>query len=516
MYSLRTSLIILGMISTGAARSVGVKLLYQMGFDNYLFVALLYLFGQSLALVVYSITTHQTTLSCRTCTLPDDDEDGGHHEYARLNLQEDVLVVAADGDDGKTAIDSRSLNSSDSSATDGCSDELAELELQPIKSTAMSAGLSAVVGEDASKDQQDEQQYHAQQDHEQHAHPLHHSQSAPLVYAIHQELQHDNDNYNDNTPPAQPLAQPAASLMIHHAHSMPLPSGRRQQLRRRGSKTGLTEKSEAAVVWVHSIPWQLKPLIPGLFNLANAALKWASFVYVAASIAEMLMAGLELVLSVCVARVVRKRQISRLRWAGVGVVAVGLWVVHAADFLDTQQQASELNVDHPAEAAQLKREHWMGALLIVGQCVTAVGQDMTEELFLQEAHFPATLLLGMEGMYGLLFGIPLYLQFAPESILITLRGLETSSWEVLYILLLMIVFTVTGIFNIMTTSVTSSMTRNMWKNCRTILVWVLGLLLYYSLGNNDLGEKWVVPDSFFILGGFMIMLSGIYVYYKHK
>jgi len=253
------------------------------------------------------------------------------------------------------------------------------------------------------------------------------------------------------------------------------------------------------------------------------------------SIAEMLMAGLELVLSVIVARIVRKRQVSKERWAGVAIVAIGLWMVHAADVLDTNKianaadaaaaAAQERNGDEGnnnnthsvvVDGAELQREHVIGAALIVGQCITAVGQDMAEELFLHEAHFPPTLLLGLEGLYGLAFGIPLYLIYAPESPWTTLQTLEASTWEAIYILVLTLIFTVTGIFNIMATDVTSSMTRNMWKNCRTILVWVLGLVLFYSVHNNDLGEEWVIPDSFFILGGFLIMLSGIYVYYKNK
>ena len=155
-------------------------------------------------------------------------------------------------------------------------------------------------------------------------------------------------------------------------------------------------------------------------------------------------------------------------------------------------------------------------MLIVGQCVTAVGQDMAEELFLQESDFPATLLLGMEGVFGLIFGIPLYLRYSPEAPMETLANLQESEWKMMYVGILTLVFTVTGIFNIMTTGVTSSMTRNMWKNCRTLLVWVVGLVIFYSLGDDSLGEEWVFPDSFFILGGFLVMLSGIYVYYKNK
>mmetsp|Transcript_16062 Transcript_16062/g.21512 ORF Transcript_16062/g.21512 Transcript_16062/m.21512 type:complete len:85 (+) Transcript_16062:5602-5856(+) len=74
--------------------------------------------------------------------------------------------------------------------------------------------------------------------------------------------------------------------------------------------------------------------------------------------------------------------------------------------------------------------------------------------------------------------------------------------------------TVTGIFNIAATNVTSSMTRNVWKNFRTVLVWGLGLIIYYVTGNVELGEKWRLPNSFFVLVGFLIMLYGAYLYYR--
>ena len=47
--------ILIGMIITGACRSIVVKLAYQSGFKAPLTVTLLYLFGQSLSLIVYFI-----------------------------------------------------------------------------------------------------------------------------------------------------------------------------------------------------------------------------------------------------------------------------------------------------------------------------------------------------------------------------------------------------------------------------------------------------------------------------
>jgi hypothetical protein len=41
------------MVVTGTARMVAVKIFYQLGFDDPMLVTLLYLLGQSLALLVY-------------------------------------------------------------------------------------------------------------------------------------------------------------------------------------------------------------------------------------------------------------------------------------------------------------------------------------------------------------------------------------------------------------------------------------------------------------------------------
>jgi hypothetical protein len=68
-----------------------------------------------------------------------------------------------------------------------------------------------------------------------------------------------------------------------------------------------------------------------------------------------------------------------------------------------------------------------------------------------------------------------------------------------------------GMFSILGTAVTSSMTRNMWKNFRGLVVWIAALIIYYAIGDEDLGEPWL---SFMILGGFSVMLIALYVYYN--
>jgi drug/metabolite transporter (DMT)-like permease len=293
----------------------------------------------------------------------------------------------------------------------------------------------------------------------------------------------------------------------------PLPPKKSSRRKHSGSLHGLTEESKEAIKWVHRIPYYLKPLIPGFFNLCNSAMRWAALVYVPASVAEILMSGLELVLSVAASRIIRKRMISWPRWTGAGVVTLGIVLIGVAGTIggDDSNDANDAN-------AASKRDRWIGLLLIIGQSIMSVLQDLAEELFMQEAEIPATLLLGMEGLFGLVIGSIIYFPLATqlgEPLSETMDNL--NDWRVAtFAIGLVLLFLITGIFNIMATAVTSSMTRNVWKNFRTILVWTFGLIIFYSTQNESLGEPWSTPESFIILCGFCVMLSGAYIYYSMK
>mmetsp|Transcript_18311 Transcript_18311/g.42170 ORF Transcript_18311/g.42170 Transcript_18311/m.42170 type:complete len:425 (-) Transcript_18311:350-1624(-) len=268
----------------------------------------------------------------------------------------------------------------------------------------------------------------------------------------------------------------------------------RPKLRRQGSETGLTEESEDAVAWIHRIPWYLKPVIPGFCNMCNSTLRWGCLIYVAASTAEILISGIELIFSSFAARIIRKRMISNRRWVGVSIVTLGIMLVGFAKVVEKKEFEEE------------EHKFLIGNLLIFGQCIFSVLQDLSEEIFMQEANFPATLLLGMEGLFGLAFGIPLYLFFSSEDLSFAKINLGYETGLVLLVL-------ITGILNIRTTEITSSMTRNVWKQFRIILVWILGLVVYYA-GGGDFGEPWVFPGSAFVLGGFSVILTGVYFYYS--
>lgn len=276
-----------------------------------------------------------------------------------------------------------------------------------------------------------------------------------------------------------------------------------------GSQTGLTEESHAfANFWLGRIPWYWQFVIIGILDFVTYLLRWGAFVSLQASVAEMLLNGLELVLSTVTALVIRKRKISRPRWLGVLIVTVGLIVIGVADLLsDTEEGSSGV-----AGKA-------IGIVLCTAVAVVATLLAMVEELMTQEEGYAALIVMGNEGLWGTLFGLAMYYPISPllgESPSETCDSLEDSMWKTIYAAMLVCLFCIAGMANIYSISTTSSMTRNIWRHLNAIPVWATGLVVYYSIdndGDNQLGEPWQMPHSFFILTGFGIMFGGVFMYY---
>lgn len=453
-YERRTLSILLCMIVTGALRSVAVKLLYQIGLSAPFFITLLYLSGQSLSLVVHFVGRRLGIVEERLHVVEQAANAGNGNAGGDI---EPKARVQKNGDEGYAKVDS-----------------------------------------EASEDT------------------------------------FDNDEH------VEPQCNGIALSTPQHAKP-PMPPPNRQ---RSGSLTGLAEESSEAVSYIHKIPHSLKPAVPGLFNLINSGMRWASLVFVPASTAEMLISGLELILSTVAARLIRKRMISMQRWGGVCIVAVGLIVVRLSEISPASDDSGDENdlfnstnmvneddivaeeeasIDNDAVLSEQSEtqitDRLIGDILIVGQCIMSVLQDLAEELFMHEAELSPTLLLGWEGIFGLAFGLPLYLPLAPllgEDPSKVWSLLQSSKWILTYVIGLILIFTTTGVFNIVSTSVTSSMTRNIWKNFRSLVVWILGLCIYYSSGNESLGEEWKAPSSFVTLLGFATMLGGVCLYYRTR
>jgi len=254
----------------------------------------------------------------------------------------------------------------------------------------------------------------------------------------------------------------------------------------------------------------------------------------------MLISGLELTLGTVAARALRGRKVVRSRWAGVAIVAVGVAIVERAnrgrhvrtdEDSDGGGNGDAGGEDRDAGGARRPRggshvsDATIGVALIVLQSTLSVLQDVGEEIFMQSANFPATKMLGMEGVYGFVVGVVAYAVIVGrgggdwlrsiEDVGSTLTTLRENANARRWAVCLPLLFLVTGIFNIMATEATSAMTRNVWKNVRTVLVWVASLCIFYLGRDADYGEEWHTPESAYILLGFTVMseLRGRHIFF---
>jgi hypothetical protein len=77
----------------------------------------------------------------------------------------------------------------------------------------------------------------------------------------------------------------------------------------------------------------------------------------------------------------------------VGVVVAGLFTVGAAGFLEPKGE------EESTSSTSDSSNQIVGFVSIFGEVFSGVLQDMSEELFMLESKFPASLLLGLEGCF---------------------------------------------------------------------------------------------------------------------
>lgn len=443
-YSADVLAALLLMIVFGAGRTVTIKVYFQMGFDDPFCVTLLMLASHALAVPLYCI------LRCwpmsRHARNDDDDEAIGDKEPTSVH------PPATEGDDSESGVLP-------------AVEEALERPHSLVATRSYSGRRCRVAGGSTTRRRSSLVDSLTSS-----------FRDAPLLFDGDDLVEPAQDEENFRRPPL------------------------------RGSVTGLTDQSRHAVRWVHRIPGWAKPIVSSFFGFLDATFRVLAVMHLAASVAELLIGGLELILSVVAAKIIRKRYILRQRWYGSAILIVGLALIASSDFMNEYESDSSKSVG-------------LGILFVLLKVIMGVLKDMSQELFMQESDFSATLLLGLEGVYGVMMALPLYFVLEPLFGLSERQSLQfigQSAFSIGYTIGLIIVLFLAGLFSILGTAVTSAMTRNMWKNFRGLLVWLVALIIFYATGNDELGEPWTIPGSLLILFGFLIMAVGLYVYYRQQ
>jgi drug/metabolite transporter (DMT)-like permease len=260
--------------------------------------------------------------------------------------------------------------------------------------------------------------------------------------------------------------------------------------------------------------------LPALCDLVGTAMQSIGLLYLSASVWQMLR-GANIVFSAFLHAWALKRPQHTYMWAGVVIVTVSLVIVGFAAVTSEGIQAGEVSVGLIVLAI---------VLTVSSQFLRAV-QVILEDYFIHDVEISSYLIVGTEGVWGLLATVAVFLPICQnignagnegngvhEDSLDTLVMLgnmpELIGMSVLYL------FAILGlnVGGMLVTEITNAVMRVIIESMRTMCVWVVQVILYYGLKNSDyghqhpnIGEKWSV-SSFMELSGFLLGVTGMFVY----
>jgi drug/metabolite transporter (DMT)-like permease len=277
-------------------------------------------------------------------------------------------------------------------------------------------------------------------------------------------------------------------------------------------------------------------VIPTVCDLLGTTLGGIGLLYVSASVWQMLR-GSVIVFSGVLSVIFLRRTLRLHHWLAMAVICAGLTLVGASDLLATAYTTTHPQ-QHPTgpscptsqstPASVSASMTWLGIACILGGQLASAIQMVLEETFIKHRKYPALNVVGMEGSVGLclmcLAVLPALYFFPPTSASPTWVAsmFRDDSIDALVqlrnapLLAAMMGAYVCSIafYNFFGLSVTKNLTavhRTLIDACRTIIVWVSELIIYYFL-NPCYGEAWSTPWSFIELGGFGLLILGTLIY----
>ncbi len=215
-----------------------------------------------------------------------------------------------------------------------------------------------------------------------------------------------------------------------------------------------------------------------------------------------------------------KRRLSRGQWASIALVCLGLALVGLSGMLKTHFDPPKAGEGGTAASAG---QQLIGILLVLLASALNAVQNVFEEKLLKAvggAEVDPLELVGWEGVFGTILSAFLLLPIVSvipgddcgkaEDTLDTFRMLRNSP--------LVLSLTLSYIVGLMLMNWTSqqisqqlsSVHRNLVSAVRTVLVWVIMLVIYYS-GQKNYGEQWT-KWSWIEMAGFFTLVGGTVLY----
>eukprot|EP00929_Paragymnodinium_shiwhaense_P097608 TRINITY_DN59244_c0_g1_i1.p1 TRINITY_DN59244_c0_g1~~TRINITY_DN59244_c0_g1_i1.p1 ORF type:complete len:467 (-),score=47.17 TRINITY_DN59244_c0_g1_i1:340-1674(-) len=254
--------------------------------------------------------------------------------------------------------------------------------------------------------------------------------------------------------------------------------------------------------------------IPGLCDVMCSGLGAVGLMFIPAAVWQM-MRGSQVVFTSLFTVVFLKKHLLPYHWVALLITSSGLACVGYAATADDSKP------DNGGQHGSNTKALFGICIVLLAQC-TGAFQTVFEEHLMHGHKVPAKKTVGLEGLWGVIFQGLLLIAFMyipgsdngviealPESIVMYTSWPGCSPLIVLTVTY-MISIASYNLFGLNITNSISAVTRCLVDSCRTLSVWLVSLILFYS-GNEHYGEPWK-PHSWLQLVGFIFLVVGTLVY----
>jgi len=261
-------------------------------------------------------------------------------------------------------------------------------------------------------------------------------------------------------------------------------------------------------------------LILCTFDLTASTLNFIGLLWITASLNLMFRGSMSVfvaLFSVCLLR----RRLAVVQWVSVAIVVAGLATVGFSSYLKPK------NPDDDDGNTATSGEVVIGVILTIASAILNSFQNVVEELLMKmlsnyaEPH-PLEI-VGWEGVFGTILSgfvmLPIVHSIGgddcgrQEDAIDTLKQFQ-DPLVVLLVIAYVLGLALMNYFSMELSRLLSAVVRNLVSGVRTVLVWAISVILYYSVGKSY-GEQiglWSIVE----LCGFVLLIGGSVLYSKAK
>lgn len=257
---------------------------------------------------------------------------------------------------------------------------------------------------------------------------------------------------------------------------------------------------------------------PSCFDLVGSTMLNVGLMYIQASVFQMLK-GMMVIYTLIISSFILKRPHYPFMWFSAVIVVIAIAIVGVSAVISTG--VSVVGVTQGQVV--------LAIFLCIGAQILQAAQIMVEDYLLHDVTAPPTLIVGMEGVWGIVLTAFVFLpitMYLPgtdgngihENTLDTFEMMKNNKLILGFVIFRMIVAFIFNVTSTMVTSTTTGVMRTILEGVRTLVTWIVSLIMFYSLMKTDygkehpnIGESWT-PYSWIQLAGFAILFLGMLMY----